>query len=192
MSGIRVIAGKAKGRKLKQVPGDSTRAVTDRVKESLFNILRFDIENTHLLDMFAGTGSIGIEALSQGSEFVRFLEMNKKAYDIILQNLETTGLTDQAEVIRGDAFSLMSRVPDRQFDYIYVAPPQYKEMWEKSLETIDGNSGWLVEDGWIIVQIHPREYHAIELNDFEEFDKRKYGNTLLVFFEKKPVLENKS
>ncbi len=184
MSPIRVIAGKAKGKKLKIVPGTGTRPVTDRVKESFFNIIRLDLGGCNFLDLFAGTGSIGIEALSQGAGYVRFIELGRNAIRVIEENLASTDLGAGAEVLRMDAFAYLSRKPDTQFDYVYIAPPQYKGMWIKALEGLDTHPEWLVEDGWAIAQIDPREYEKLSLKEFSEFDQRKYGNTLLVFYER--------
>ena len=184
MSPIRIIAGKAKGRKLKMVPGDSTRPITDRVKESLFNILRYDLPGTSFLDLFAGTGSVGIEALSQGAKYVRFLDRNRKAIDTIRENLSSSTLLDGSEVLQMDAYALLDRRPDKAFDYIYIAPPQYKGMWNKALLALDKQPDWSVSDGWVIAQIDPKEYEEVDLNNFVEFDQRKYGNTLLVFYER--------
>ena len=181
---MRVIAGKAKGRKLKMVPGESTRPITDRVKESLFNIIRFELHGSRFLDLFAGTGSVGIEALSQGAGFVRFLDTNRRAIQVIGENLKETELREGAEVLQMDAFSMLSRNPDIAFDYVFVAPPQYREMWKQSLFEIDKQPNWLVDDGWVIVQIDPHEYDNLDLINLSEFDQRKYGNTMLVFYER--------
>jgi len=182
---IRVIAGKAKGKKLKMVPGSSTRPVTDRVKESFFNIIRMDLPGSKFLDLFAGTGSIGIEAMSQGAGFVRFVELDRYAIRTVRENLEITGLdADGPEVMQMDVFALLARRPATRFDYIYIAPPQYKGMWIKALKALDANPDWSVDDGWVIAQIDPKEYEALELEQFVEFDQRRYGNTLLVFFER--------
>jgi len=97
---LRVIAGKERGRKLKSVPGDTTRPVTDMVKEALFNILASDVIDSDWWDLFGGTGAIGIEALSRGASFVRFYDLNRLPVDIIKQNLLTTGFADQAEIRR--------------------------------------------------------------------------------------------
>lgn len=183
MSGLRIISGSARGMRIKDVPGDTTRPVTDRVKESLFNILANDVRESSWLDLFAGTGSIGIEALSRGAEFVRFNEMNRLAIHTINTNLEITRLKANGQVTQGDAFTLLRSVPPRSFDYIYIAPPQYKEMWSEALHMLDENPTWLSEDGWVIVQIHPVEMKEIELNNLTEIDRRKYGSTLLVFYE---------
>src|SRR5512139_2781314 len=100
---LRVIAGKARGRKLKSVPGDTTRPVTDMVKEALFNILASDVIDSVWWDLFGGTGAIGIEALSRGAGFVRFSDLNRLPVDIIKQNLLSTGFADLAEVRREDS-----------------------------------------------------------------------------------------
>jgi len=182
---LRVISGTAKGRRLKSVPGDTTRPVTDMVKQALFNILAGDVVDAAWWDLFGGTGAIGIEALSRNATFVRFVELNRRAVETIQWNLEHTGFMDRAEVRRGDAFSMLSAPPDRIFDYVYVAPPQYKEMWSKALTALDANPGWLSEGAWVVVQIHPREYRKMEFTHFAEIEQRKYGSTLLVFYEKK-------
>ena len=182
---LRVITGKAKGRKLKSVPGDTTRPVTDRVKEALFNILAGDVIDSHWWDLFGGTGAIGIEALSRGAAFVRFTDSNRAPVETIKFNVEHCGFSKQAEIRRGDAFTLLSAAADRQFEYIYIAPPQYKDMWLKAIELLDENSNWLSDDGWVIAQIAPKEYRSIALDNLEEFEQRKYGTTLLVFFERK-------
>ncbi len=182
---LRVISGKAKGRKLKSVPGKTTRPVTDLVKQALFNILGPDVLDSTWWDLFGGTGAIGIEALSRGAAFVRFSELNRLPLETIKANLEITGFSTQAEIRRGDAFAMLASPPDRQFDYVYIAPPQYQEMWSKALLALDANPGWLSEGAWVIVQIHPREEHTIDLQNLERFEERKYGNTLLIFYEKK-------
>ena len=183
---LRVISGTAKGRKLKDVPGDTTRPVTDMVKEALFNILAGDVLDSAWWDLFAGTGAIGIEALSRGAAFVRFSDLNRAPIDTIQANLQTTGFGSQAEVRRGDAFSMLEVAPTRPFDYVYIAPPQYKEMAWKAIQILDTNPGWLNDEGaWVIIQIHPREYRKLELKALEEFEQRKYGSTMLIFYEKK-------
>ena len=105
---LRVIAGSAKGRKLKSVPGDTTRPVMDRVKEALFNILAGDVPDSNWWDMFGGTGAIGIEALSRGASFVRFTDLNRAPIETIKWNVEHCGFKDQAEVRRADAFALLA------------------------------------------------------------------------------------
>jgi 16S rRNA (guanine(966)-N(2))-methyltransferase RsmD len=180
---LRVISGSARGHKLKSVPGDTTRPITDRVKEALFNILAGDVVDSTWWDLFAGTGAVGIEALSRGASLVRFSDLNRAPIETIKWNLEHCKLAEKADVRRGDAFAMLARQPDRQFEFIYIAPPQFKDMWSRALLAVDENPGWLTETGWAMVQIAPREYRDLELINLEKVDERKYGSTLLVFYE---------
>ncbi len=183
MTSPRIIAGTARGTRLQSVPGDTTRPITDRVKEALFNILGADLLDADFLDLFGGTGSVGIEALSRGARFTRFNDSSRAAVNTIKANLEKTRLKDRAEVLQSDAFALLKRRPDRSFDYIYIAPPQYKGLWKRALSELDENPGWIKEDSWVIAQIDPVEYEPHEFKHLVEFDRRKYGNTLLLFYE---------
>lgn len=190
MPGLRVNRGKARGMRLRSVPGETTRPITDRVKEALFNILGPDIYGASFLDLFGGTGAVGIEALSCGAAFVRFIELNRRAITTIRDNLTHTDFLQQAQVLQADAFEFLSRKPDRAFDYVYIAPPQYKGLWKRSLQALDRNPGWLMEDAWVIIQIHPKELEETPLQTLQEFDRRRYGSTLLIFYECKPDSEN--
>jgi 16S rRNA (guanine966-N2)-methyltransferase len=186
VSDLRIIGGKARGKRIRSVPGEMTRPITDKVKEALFNILGPDIQRAAFLDLFAGTGSVGIEALSRGAAYVCFVELNRKPITIIKENLSSTGLEDGAVVVHADAFTFLERPINHQFDYIYIAPPQYKGMWSRALLNLDNHIGWLAEDAWVIVQVHPIEYKPISeempIKTLIEFDQRHYGSTLLVFY----------
>ncbi len=181
---MRVISGSAKGRTLQAVPGDSTRPITDRVKEALFNILGADIVDAQFLDLFGGTGGVGIEALSRGAARAVFVDKNRKAQETIKANLMHTRLIERAEIVRGDAFTYLAGQPE-PFHYIYIAPPQYQRLWVNALKLIDAQIAWLAEDGEIIVQIHPKEYEDLPLQNFEVIEQRRYGSTMLVFYEHK-------
>lgn len=181
---VRVVAGSARGRKLKSVPGDTTRPVMDRVKEALFNILASDVVDSNWWDLFGGTGAIGIEALSRGASFARFSDLNRAPVETIKENLEYCGFSKQAEVRKGDAFSMLAARSDKSFEYIYIAPPQYQEMWLKALKLVDENIDWLTDDGSVIAQIDPIEYAQIELKNLAETEQRKYGSTLIVFYDR--------
>lgn len=183
MSGLRVIGGKARGRRLKMVPGDTTRPITDRVKESLFNIIGPAIVGGSFLDLFAGTGSVGIEALSRGCGEVWFVEDHPRALETIRSNLDQVGLADVARVERADVFQFLRHTPPRGFDFVYVAPPQYHGLWITCVKVLDGLPEWVNPDGWVVAQIDPHEYEALELDKLQEFDQRTYGNTRLVFYE---------
>ena len=182
MSGIRVISGSARGRRLKRVPGRDTRPIGDLVKEALFNIIGFDIRDAALLDLFGGTGSVGIEALSRGAARAVFLDTSRLAVETIRANLSVTDFSDWSEVMQTDALTYLERSPRRGFDYIYIAPPQYQGLWTAALKRVDNASVWLNLDGWAIVQIHPSEFYAMELNQLTLFDRRRYGNTMLCFY----------
>ena len=183
MSSPRIIAGKARGIRLKDVPGDITRPITDRVKEALFNIFGADIQDAVFLDLFGGTGSVGIEALSRGAQLVRFIDLNRAAITVIKGNLKTTHLEEKAQVIQSDAFAYLKSRPDQVFDYVYIAPPQYKNLWLQALDILDQNHDWLGEDSWVIAQIDPVEYQEKSFIHFTEFDQRRYGSTILVFYQ---------
>ena len=191
MGELRIIGGKARGRKIRSVPGDTTRPITDKVRQALFNIIGPDIEGASLLDLFAGTGSVGIEALSRGAASVFLVERSRVPLAIIRENLKTSGLEEGSTVVQADAFNYLERPAPRAFDYVYIAPPQYKEMWSKALRSIDIHPAWLSNDAWVIVQIHPIEYvparEKLPLRNLEEFDQRHYGSTLLVFYRPIPV-----
>lgn len=178
---MRVIGGTAKGRALKSVPGDSTRPILDRVKTPLFDVLRPDLPGMRILDLFGGTGAVGIEALSQGAEHCVFLDTNARAVETIKSNLETTGLKDKAEVRHTDAFVYLKN-STKSFDLVYVAPPQYEGIWIEAMRTIAERPHLVAPGGMIIVQIDPKEYEQLNLHTFTEAKQRRYGNTVLVFY----------
>lgn len=181
---MRVISGKAKGRKLRSVPGDTTRPITDRVKENLFNILGDWVLHTRWLDLFAGTGQVGIEALSRGAEHAVFVDKARAAILTVRKNLETTALSGSAQVIQLDAFHYLIKPGLDPFDLIYVAPPQYRNLWREVLATIDEQpASLLLDDGMVVVQIDPKEFEELALSNLSLFDKRRYGNTMLCFYE---------
>ena len=183
---MRVIAGKAKGRRLKSVPGEGTRPITDRAKSALFSIIGNDVIDARFLDLFAGTGQVGIEALSRGAVAAVFVEQAGAALRTIYQNLAHTQLEPGTQVMRANVFNFIADHPEMEgFDYVYVAPPQYKEMWVQTLQALDANPDWMAEDGWVIAQIHPREYEVLALEHLDLFDQRAYGSVMLCFYIKR-------
>ena len=176
-----VIGGEARGKRLSSVPGKTTRSITSRVKKSLFDILAEEIPGCHFLDLFAGAGGVGIEALSRGADACVFVESNSRAIDTIRRNLQTTGLGARASVVRDDVFHYISQQLATTFDIIYVAPPQYKGLWAETLSALD-DSSLLCTNGIAIAQIFPKEYHPLELRSLEMYDQRRYGSTLLCFY----------
>lgn len=181
---MRVIAGSAKGRTLFTVPGDSTRPITDRVKSALFSILTSQdaIVGRRFLDLFGGTGAVGIEALSRGAAHVVFCERNRRAVEVLQRNLDHTGVQARAEVVRSDAFAYVQHYRGPGFDLLYVAPPQYQGLWEKALQLIDAQPELLTPEGQVVVQMHPKEEKDLALRSLELSDRRQYGSTRLLFF----------
>ncbi len=182
MSGLRVVGGVARGRRLRQVPGEGTRPIGDRVKEALFSILGADVEGARFLDLFAGTGSVGIEALSRGAAEAVFVDKATAAIRTLRENLSATGLTERASLVQQDTFAFLGQDPAQPFDYAFVAPPQYRGLWREVLLRLDERRAWLSEDGWVIVQIDPREDEPEGLSRLARFDERAYGQTKLIFY----------
>ncbi|MGM9662977.1 MAG: 16S rRNA (guanine(966)-N(2))-methyltransferase RsmD [Oscillospiraceae bacterium] len=132
---MRVITGSARGRRLKELKGMDTRPTTDKVKESMFNILQFDIEGRRVLDLFAGTGQLGIEALSRGAESAVFVEQRSDAVKLVRENLALCGLEDRARVVSGEALGYLASVREK-FGLIFLDPPYDTELLEKALAHI--------------------------------------------------------
>ena len=187
---MRVVTGAAKGRKLKGPKTPGTRPIIDRVKTALFDILSWRIEDARFLDLFAGTGGVGIEALSRGAASATFIEMSLPIIKLIRENLQITELSEHAEVLHMDSFKFLQSheagtgKDARVYDMIYIAPPQYQEMAARALGLLD-TSPLLAEDGLVIVQIHPKERPGVatlDLSRLVQTDERRYGSTLLMFY----------
>ena len=145
---MRVITGTARGRKLKEPAGMETRPTTDRVKEGIFSSIQFELEGRRVLDLFGGTGQMGIEAISRGADHCTFVDLRKDAVAVIRENLSLTGFSQQARVIQGDALAFLSRCRET-FDVIFLDPPYESGLLEKTMElvtTID-----IVSENGIIV-----------------------------------------
>ena len=178
---MHVIGGSAKGKKLLTPKGSQTRPILSRVRTALFDIIRKDLKDKIFLDLFAGSGSIGIEALSQGAEFCYFTDSNLEATKIIKKNLLNTNLDQKARVVKTDAF-LFLKTCKKSFDIIYIAPPQYKNIWQEVMFLIAEHPELLNTGAQIIIQIDPKEYEELSLNCLKENKQKLYGNSLLVFY----------
>lgn len=163
------------------VPGRKTRPITDRVKAALFDILGERVEGALFLDLFAGTGSVGIEALSRGASRATFVEKDPGVIRILQENLRRTGLEDRAEIVQGDVFKFLERQSPKAYDIIYLAPPQYLGLWARTLLLLDKTSH-LRPGGLVVAQIFPKEYEELPLESLKLMDKRRYGSTLLCFY----------
>ena len=131
---MRVITGSARGRRLKELEGMETRPTTGKVKESIFSILQFDIEGRRVLDLFAGTGQLGIEALSRGARECVFIDQRKDAVNLIRENVKLCDLTDNAVVRQGDSMAYLKS--GEKFDIIFLDPPYGSKLLGEALEQI--------------------------------------------------------
>jgi len=179
---MRVIAGSAKGVQLQPVPGRGTRPISDRVKAALFDTLGTSVIGARVLDLFAGTGSVGIEALSRGAERVVFVEQHPVAAATIQGNLQRARLHARGHIAKVDVFKFLGREGE-PFDLIYVAPPQYQGLWSKTLLALDAAPIWLQPEGVIVIQVFPKEWKPLSLDTLGLADRRQYGSTLLCFYE---------
>lgn len=183
---MRVITGIAKGRKLRAPKGMDTRPTTDRVKEALFNLLGDKVYDAVFLDLFAGTGGIGIEALSRGAGRAVFIEKSPAALQVIRENLTITGLTEKAEIYRQDSVIALDMLGKRgvKFDLIYVDPPYLKNYEEKVLIKIS-DYALLNETGAIVVESSKKDLLPGQVGCLMMVRQEKYGDTLLSFYRHK-------
>lgn len=176
---MRVITGTARGRRLKTPDGMDIRPTTDNVKESIFNIVQFDIEGRRVLDLFAGTGQLGIECLSRGAREAVFVDSSRDAVKIVKDNLKTCGFS--APVLQMDALSYLRSCG--KFDLIFIDPPYDSGVYESVLETI--NSVDLLSDGGIIMCESRREKSLPEMNaPYRKVKEYNYGKVKLCLYTK--------
>ena len=151
---MRVISGTARGRKLKELQGMETRPTTDKVKESLFSIIQFDIEGRRVLDLFAGTGQLGIECLSRGAASAVFVDRRADAVKLIRENLKLTELQDRARVVAGDSMEFLKSLKER-FDIVLLDPPYAAGLLEPAIAHLTAFD--ILNPHGIIVAEHPAE-----------------------------------
>lgn len=132
---MRVVSGSARGRRLKELQGMETRPTTDKVKESLFNVIQFDIPGRKVLDLFGGTGQLGIEALSRGAAHCTFIDQRRDAAALIRENLKLCRLEENAKVIQGDSLAFLSSCREK-FDVIFLDPPYHTDLMDRALELV--------------------------------------------------------
>ena len=153
---MRVITGTARGRRLLELEGLETRPTTDRVKEGVFSALQFDIEGRRVLDLFAGTGQMGIECLSRGAASAVFVDRRKDAFALVKKNLALTNLQDRARVVNGDALEFLSGTREA-FDLVFLDPPYASGLLERALERLTAPGFDILAPYGIIVAEHPAE-----------------------------------
>ena len=179
---MRIISGKARGTKLYTLEGENTRPTLDRVKESIFNIIQNEIEGTKILDLFAGSGAIGLEFLSRGAEKAVLCDKSKEAINIIKKNVEKTHMEEKTQIMNVDFENCLDKLKNQQFDIIYIDPPYATDYILKSLKKIiELNTA--KEESLIIIETddEKRIEKQIENIDVQIVDKRKYGRATIIF-----------
>lgn len=182
---MRIISGQARGTVLYTLNGDSTRPTLDRVKESLFNIIQSKIREAVVLDLFAGSGALGIESLSRGAKKVVLCDKSKQAINIIKKNLEKTKLTTNAIIINDDYKNAIKETKDK-FDIIFIDPPYMENIAVKAVENIIENN-LLTDEGLIILETddEQREIQQLQKINVNVQDLRRYGRVKLIFLNRK-------
>ncbi len=173
---MRIITGRARGARLKAPKGLLTRPTADRVKESLFNILGTDVVGRHVLDLFAGTGSLGLEALSRGASSAVFVD---RATDAVLRdNVVHTRFPEESRILRSDVFSAIARLSNEgeRFDLVFCDPPYGKGLWERALSELDASSV-LEDNALVIVESGEDERTVPALSRLELIREMRYGHT---------------
>ena len=179
---MRVITGKARGVNLKTPEGLQTRPTTDRVKEALFSVIQFDIPTASVLDLFGGTGQLGIEALSRGAKRAVFVDESEKACRLIRENLKRTLLEQEGTVVRSDYLDFLSRCREK-FDIIFLDPPYAEVFLENALKRITEID--ILQSGGIIVTERPLGKELpFEFEGYTRSKDYKYGNTLVTLYRK--------
>lgn len=177
---MRVIAGDKKGRRLVTPDGLDTRPTSDKVKEALFSIIQFELDGASFLDLFAGSGQMGIEAISRGAERAVFVDSGKKPCDCIRQNLKELSLSDRAEVKMQNAESYLSLCSEK-FDIIFLDPPYKEELVSAVFEAVTR----VANDTAAIICEVPKGLEVLEnVNGFSLKKRYRYGKTELVLFRK--------
>mgnify|MGYP003516795258 CR=1 FL=1 len=182
---MRVIAGSAKRLQLKTIDGTDTRPTTDRIKETLFNMISAYLADSNFLDLFSGSGAIGIEALSRGAAYAAFVEQSKKAMDCVRENLQYTKLADRAELYETDVMNALRRMEQgKKFDYIFMDPP-YNQLLEKRVLEYLSTSGLLSDDGIIIVEASlETDFSYVTELGFSIIKEKEYKTNKHIFLEK--------
>lgn len=180
--GVRVISGSARGLKLNTPGDDRVRPTTDRVKESMFNIVQDWVYDSQVLDLFAGSGALGIEALSRGASQAVFCDNSLDSIKIIKSNIEKARVVDRSQIVSGDFKRCLRdmEAKNQSFDMIFVDPPYYKGLFEEVLDTIRVCK-ILKKDGIVIVE-HDAKRPIGQVEGLEVYKEKKYGITMLTFY----------
>jgi len=189
---LRVIAGEFRGRKLDSIEGNDIRPTSDRVKESLFNILGASVIDSIFLDLFGGAGGIGIEALSRGAKHVVFADNSLKSIKVLQENLNHLNINDNIEVLHKEYNAAITQFykGNKQFDIIFIDPPYSVGIAQNALELIDKYSIMSLS-GCIIVEHDLKDTMPQEVGKLYQYRTKKYGNTVLSFYTKKEKMQQR-
>lgn len=175
---MRIIAGSRKGSKLFAPKGENTRPTEDRIKENIFNIIDHNLYGLKVLDLFSGTGSIGLEFISRGAEEAYLFEKNASAFDIIKKNIDKLGFEKEAKLFKGDSLKLLKNLENIKFDYVYIDPPYKRvDLYKKSIDYLV-NSDLIDKNSYIIT-----EEDKVYLQDYTDMlnliKEKKYRDTYI-------------
>ena len=184
---MRVIAGRARSLKLKTPEGTATRPTTDRIKETLFNMIQGEIPGCIFVDLFAGSGGIGIEALSRGAAHAYFVENGKEAISCILDNLSFTKFSDNATLLKQDVFSALSMISEKEADIIFIDPP-YQAGYEEKVFMMLAKQPYVTENTLLILeaQLH-MDMNFLSESGFTVVKEKKYKTNKHVFIAMKEL-----
>lgn len=187
---MRIISGKYKGHHLVSFKGDHLRPTTDRVKEALFNKIQFELDGAFVLDLFSGTGNLGLEAISRGAEKVVFVDENPKSIEILRKNIEKLKVDRGSyEIVISDAFRFLKKTTDKKFNFIFIDPPFTQKMAHDIMDALDKTSLYNLET-FISIESQKKERMEPEYQRLVRFDYRDYGDKVLSFFKaKEPASE---
>ena len=180
---MRVITGTARGRRLQTLEGNDVRPTTDKVKEAVFSSIQFDIEDRRVLDLFAGSGQLGIEALSRGASHATFIDLNPDAINVIKANVKATDFEDKSTIRRSDCFSFLAST-NEEFDIVFLDPPYREGLLQKTLAAATN----IVSDYGIIICERPTDIELpVSIDGFVEKKQLKFGKILVSIFRKESV-----
>ena len=178
---MRIISGKFRGLSLDTLKGDNTRPTLDRVKESVFNILGNSFFDISVLDLFAGSGALGLESLSRGAAFCDFVDSSKEAVNIIKKNIEKCRMNEFSSIHQADYKLAISKFPDERFNIVFLDPPYGKDFGISAINLL----GRVVKDsGIVVLETDSIDEVPDNIGEFEKYDTRKYGRVIISFFRK--------
>jgi 16S rRNA (guanine966-N2)-methyltransferase len=181
---LRVISGALKGRKIETLPGKGTRPVLSRVRKAVFDALQFEVPGARILDLFGGSGSYAIEALSLGAKSATIVEFDLKAFRVLVGNVQALGIKDRTECLLGDALEVIPRLSQKgkRYEYIFAAPPQGQGLITSAFTKMREHPV-LAQGGLIVAQHHPKEYReGLAKEGWVLLRERRYGNTVVGFY----------